>query len=89
MSGPVRPRILGLVLLLGIVIGYAGAEWTQSALLGFASLFQAGLLCAVAVALGWFLYSFFLKRLFRARRIANIRERRLIREAMSEERDKT
>jgi hypothetical protein len=39
------------------------------------------LLAAVFGTLGWFFYSVFLKKLLRARRIANVRERRLMREA--------
>ena len=78
---------IGLMLLLGIGIGYAGAEWSQSFLLGFASLFQFTLVLIMAVVLGWFLYAFFLRRIFRARRIANARERRLLREALSREKD--
>jgi hypothetical protein len=39
------------------------------------------LLAAVLVTLGWFLYAVFLKKILRARRIGNVRERRLMREA--------
>jgi hypothetical protein len=39
------------------------------------------LLAAVLVTLGWFLYAVFLKKILRARRIANVRDRRLMREA--------
>lgn len=39
------------------------------------------LLAAVFVTLGWFFYAVFLKKLLRARRIAIVRERRLMREA--------
>lgn len=39
------------------------------------------LLLLAAGTLGWFLFYFFLRRLIRARRIANARERRLLREA--------
>ena len=38
------------------------------------------LLVAIAV-LGWFLYWFVLRRLIRARKIAGVRERRMLREA--------
>jgi hypothetical protein len=82
-----RLPLIGLLLLLGTGIGYAGAERSQSFLLGFASLFQFTLVLVIAVVLGWFLYTFFLRRIFRARRIANARERRLMREALSRERD--
>lgn len=78
-----RLPLTGLIALLAIGIGYAGVSWSQSVLLGLASLFQLLLLAAAAAVLGWFLYSFFLRRILRARRIANARERRLIREALS------
>jgi len=39
------------------------------------------LLLLAAGTLAWFLFYFFLRRLIRARRIANARERRLLREA--------
>jgi len=41
---------------------------------------------AIAIAvLGWFLYWFGLRRLIRARRIAGLRERRMLREAAERE----
>jgi hypothetical protein len=43
------------------------------------------LLLAAAGALLWFLYWFLLRRLIRARRIANARERRMLREAAERE----
>ena len=39
------------------------------------------LLFIVLATLAWFLYAFVLRRLIRARRIANARDRRLLREA--------
>jgi hypothetical protein len=39
------------------------------------------LLAAVFGTLSWFFYAVFLKKLLRARRIANARDRRLMREA--------
>jgi hypothetical protein len=39
------------------------------------------LLAAAFVTLGWFFYAVFLKKILRARRIANARERRLLRES--------
>jgi hypothetical protein len=80
-----RLPLSGLIALLAIGGGCAGASRPESVLLGFASLFQFLLLAAAAAVLGWFLYSFFLRRILRARRIANARERRLMREALSRE----
>jgi hypothetical protein len=39
------------------------------------------LLAAVFLTLGWFFYAVFLKKILRARRIKNVQERRLMREA--------
>ena len=47
----------------------------------FAAMGNFLLLLLAAGTLGWFLFYFFLRRLIRARRIANARERRLLREA--------
>jgi hypothetical protein len=47
----------------------------------FAAMGNFLLLLLVAGTLAWFLFYFFLRRLIRARRIANARERRLLREA--------
>jgi peptidoglycan/LPS O-acetylase OafA/YrhL len=46
------------------------------------ALWSVGLLLAAAATLAWFLYWFFLRRLLRARRIANLRFQRLMRERM-------
>jgi peptidoglycan/LPS O-acetylase OafA/YrhL len=48
------------------------------------ALWSVGLLLAAAATLAWFLYWFFLRRLLRARRIANLRFQRLMRERMEE-----
>jgi drug/metabolite transporter (DMT)-like permease len=47
---------------------------------GLANLWALGLVLAVAATLTWFVYSVFLKRLLRVRRIANIRLRRMLEE---------
>ena len=39
------------------------------------------ILTLAVVALSWFFYAFFLRRIMRKRRIANARDRRLLREA--------
>jgi hypothetical protein len=44
------------------------------------------LLLLAAGTLAWFLFYFFLRRILRARRIANARERRMLREAAERER---
>lgn len=47
---------------------------------GIANLWSLGLIVAVVVTLAWFVYSIFLKRWLRVRRIANIRLRRILEE---------
>ena len=49
-------------------------------LTNLAALWNVTLLAAVFATLGGFLYKVFLKKLLRARRIANARERRMLRE---------
>jgi len=51
--------------------------WVES----FAAMGNFLLLLLAAGTLAWFLFYFFLRRLIRVRRIANARERRLLREA--------
>ncbi len=43
-----------------------------------ANVWSLGLIVAVAATLAWFVYSIFLRRLLRVRRIANIRLRRML-----------
>jgi len=50
-----------------------------------AALWNLLLLLAAASALFWFLYWFLLRRVIRARRITNARERRMLREAAERE----
>jgi drug/metabolite transporter (DMT)-like permease len=45
-----------------------------------ANVFVLGILVAVAATLAWFVYSICLRRLWRVRRIANIRLKRTLRE---------
>jgi hypothetical protein len=47
---------------------------------GIANLWSLGLIAAVAATLAWFVYAICLRRLFRVRRIANIRLKRLLAE---------
>jgi hypothetical protein len=53
---------------------------------GIANLWGLGLIVAVVITLAWFVYSIFLKRLLRVRRIANIRLRRMLEENERSER---
>ena len=53
---------------------------------GIADLWGLGLIVAVVITLAWFVYSIFLKRLLRVRRIANIRLRRMLEENERSER---
>jgi hypothetical protein len=55
--------------------------WVES----FAAMGNLMLLLLAAGTLVWFLFYFFLRRIIRARRIANLRERRLLREAAERE----
>ncbi len=50
---------------------------------GFVNLWSLGLVIAAAASLLWFVYSICLRRLWRVRRIANIRLRRLLSERES------
>jgi len=60
---------------------FASAPFSLLDLLrGIANLWSLGLIVAVVVTLAWFVYSIFLKRLLRVRRIANIRLRRILEE---------
>jgi hypothetical protein len=45
-----------------------------------ANVWGLGLIVAAAATLAWFVYSIFLKRLLRVRRIANLRLRRILEE---------
>ena len=53
---------------------------------GIANLWGLGLIVAVVITLAWFVYSIFLKRLLRVRRITNIRLRRMLEENERSER---
>jgi hypothetical protein len=52
-----------------------------NALRNLAAFWNLALLGAVFATLGGFFYAVFLRKILRARRIANVRERRLMREA--------
>jgi len=53
-----------------------------------AAVWNLALLAAAIAILIWFLYWFGLRRLIRARRIAGMRERRMLREAAERESDR-
>jgi hypothetical protein len=55
--------------------------WIVNTLRNLALFWNLILVAAVFGTLSWFFYAVFLKKLLRARRIANVRERRLMREA--------
>jgi hypothetical protein len=57
----------------------------QAWLGNIASLWNLALLVGVGVTLGLFLYSVFLKKVIRIRRIANARSKRLMKEAAERE----
>ena len=65
------------------------ASWTLAIVTRFlynlAAFWNLLLLLAAVAALLWFLYRFVLRRFIRARRIANFRERRMLREAAERE----
>ena len=50
----------------------------------FANVWSLGLVLAAAATLLWFVYSVFFRKLWRARRIANIRLKRMLRENRDE-----
>lgn len=54
-------------------------------LFNLAAFWNLALLLLAAGALGWFLYFFMFRRLWRARRIAAARDRRMLREAAERE----
>jgi hypothetical protein len=54
-----------------------------------ANVWSLGLIVAAAATLAWFVYSIFLKRLLRVRRIANIRLRRMLDESARSDSDRT
>ncbi len=56
-------------------------------LIGVANLWNLALLVVVLGTLVWFIYSFALRRLLRARRIQSLRNKRLMREAAERERE--
>lgn len=79
-------RTVALVLVVALVMFLA---YAPNALLevfhNFLALWAFGLLVLAIGTLLWFIKSFFLRRILRARRIANARMNRLMRESMEKE----
>jgi hypothetical protein len=75
-------RIAGLGLLLGSIALILWAPGQVSGVLhSFFALSNLAIFVFAAAVLAWFLYSVILRRILRARRIANARMRRMMREA--------
>ena len=79
-------RLIRLMVAWSLAIGSI-PQFLVDALRGLANVWNLGLLLAVVLTLVWFLYRVFLRKLIRARRIANLRFARIIRERRAEQRD--
>ena len=79
-------RLIRLMVAWSLTIGLV-PQFLVDALRGLANLWNLGLLLAVVMTLVWFLYRVFLRKLIRARRIANLRFARIMRERRAEQRD--
>ena len=81
-----RLRIVALVLVIALLVFLAYApDVLLEAFHNFLALWAFGLLVFAVGTLLWFIKSFCLRRILRARRIANARMNRLMRESMDEE----
>ncbi len=79
-------RIVALILVLALLAFLAHApDALLEAFHNFLALWAFGLLVLAGGTLLWFVKSFFLRRFLRARRIANARMNRLMRESMEKE----
>lgn len=79
-------RIVALVLVIALLVFLAYApDVLLEAFHNFLALWAFGLLVFAVGTLLWFIKSFCLRRILRARRIANARMNRLMRESMDEE----
>jgi len=77
-----RAQIVTVVVVGALVVLIVGApNWVLSILRNFLALSNLALFLFAAAALAWFLYAVILRRMLRARRIANRRMRRMMREA--------
>jgi uncharacterized membrane protein YbhN (UPF0104 family) len=76
-------RIIALILVVALVVFLAYApDALLEAFHNFLALWAFGLLVLAIGTLVWFIKSFCLRRILRARRIANARMNRLMRESM-------
>ena len=81
-----RLRIVALILVIALLVFLAYApDLLLEAFHNFLALWAFGLLVLAVGTLLWFIKSFCLRRILRARRIANARMNRLMRERMDEE----
>jgi membrane protease YdiL (CAAX protease family) len=79
-------RIVALILVAALVVFLAYApDMLLEAFHNFLALWAFGLLVLAVVTLLWFIKSFCLRRILRARRIANARMNRLMRESIERE----
>ena len=77
-----RAQIVTVVVVGALVVLIVGApNWALAILRNFLALSNLALFLFAAAALAWFLYAVILRRMLRARRIANRRMRRMMREA--------
>jgi membrane protein implicated in regulation of membrane protease activity len=83
-----KGRIGGLVLIAGIIalIVWAPA-WVLAVLHNVLALSNVALFVFAAGVLAWFLYAVIVRRLLRARRIANARMKRMLQEAGDRDKD--
>lgn len=83
----VRVALMAFVLVASIVAILAFGPLPWAAILhNLLGLWNFALLMGVASTLSYFFYRFFLRRILRARRIANLRLRRMLEETVDEER---
>ncbi len=79
-------RMVALILVVALVVFLAYAPGALlEAFHNFLALWAFGLLVLAIGTLLWFINSFFLRRILRARRIANARMNRLMRESLEKE----
>jgi hypothetical protein len=77
-----KASLVAVCLLLGIMALIAWApEWVTNALHNLLALSNLAIFIFAAAVLAWFVYAVILRRILRARRIANARMRRMMREA--------
>lgn len=77
-----KGRMVGLLLLAGAVVLIIRApERVSGTLRNVFALSNLAIFVFAAVVLAWFVYAVILRRLLRARRIANARMKRMMREA--------